>query len=399
MSLWWIILTGIIAIIIITTTTFWREAWSQLRSAAIQDYNERRDAIYKRSQGPNKGTIVWLMNSYLPNVKAGAEITAHAVNKYLVQQGWRVIICLPDYHVPEIDGVQCIKYDKVTPESNTIFAEADVIFCQNWKPQDAIQILERFRKPIVFFMHIDKEKTDVLQTRFAVPLAVVYNSLTQKEQNPTVHESTIVRPFTPFDNFRRRDRFVQNGPVVLLNCNENKGGKTLIELAKKMRDVQFVGVTGAYSKQINDSLEAPPNLRYIPLQDDPSPIYESAGIVLMPSKSESWGRVALEAMASGVPVIVSKAGGLRESTGGAAADYCRVDDIGCWESAIRRLRGDGGAYRDAVEAGERRIETLKKATDFSEFQEWLLHRIADWKAATEELDDAFTSERPKGWEG
>lgn len=365
----------------------------------MEDYNQRRDQIYKTAVASDKkGTIVWLMHSYVPNVKAGAEITAHAVNKYLVQQGWNVIICLPDYHVPDIDGVQCIKYNKSNPEENTIFGSADVIFCQNWDTQDAIKILEPFKKPVVFFMHIDKEKTDILQNRFGVPVAVVYNSLTQREQNPTVHESTIVRPFTPFDNFRRRERFIQNGPAVLLNCNENKGGKTLIELAKKMRDVEFIGVSGAYSKQLTDSAVQLPNLRYIPLQDDPSPIYETAGVILMPSKSESWGRVALEAMACGVPVIVSKAGGLRESTAGAAADYCRVDDLGCWESAIRRLRGDGSAYRDAVEAGERRIQTLKKSADFDEFQEWLLQRIAAWKAAASDLDDAFAFERPKGWD-
>jgi glycosyltransferase involved in cell wall biosynthesis len=152
-----------------------------------------------------------------------------------------------------------------------------------------------------------------------------------------------------------------------------------------MRDVQFVGVRGAYSEQLSADL---PNLRYVPLQEDPTPIYQSASIIIMPSKSESRGRVALEAMATGVPVIVSTAGGLRECTSGAAAGYCRFDDAGCWEEQIRRLLGDGMAYRQAIEAGQRRIEALQKAKDFEDFETWLTSRIAEWRA-TRELDNVY----------
>ena len=326
----------------------------------------------QKPKGPHKGTIVWLMQSYVPNVRAGAEITAHALNQMLVAAGWRVIIVLPDYQQANIDGVECVKQGSEAMDQT--FRSADVFFCQNYDAQQAIQVLEAYRRPIVFFLHIEREKSDVLQQRFGVPVAVVYNSTTQREQNPTIHESAIIRPYIPYGDFVMRDRDLPTGPVTLLNCNDNKGGGVLIELAKRLRDVEFFGVRGSYDKQLEDV--AIRNLRYRPSAEDPRPIYAGAGIVIMPSRSESWGRVALEAMASGVPVICSKTHGLAEATGGAAAAYCRPDDIGCWTEAIQRLRGDPAAYRAAVKAGRRRIQALKAEDDFSEFEKWLESR--DW---------------------
>ncbi len=323
-----------------------------------------------KSKGPHKGTIVWLMHSYVPNVRAGAEITAHALNQMLVAAGWRVIIVLPDYQMANIDGVECIRYEQGSAAVDAVFRSADVFFCQNYDAQKAIQTLEAYGRPIVFFLHIEREKSDVLQQRFGVPVAVVYNSATQREQNPTIHESAIIRPYIPYGDFTVRDKPLPTGPVTLLNCNDNKGGGVLIELARRLRSVEFLGVRGSYDKQLEDV--AVRNLRYRPSVEDPRPIYAGAGIVIMPSRAESWGRVALEAMASGVPVICSKTHGLAEATGGAAAAYCRPDDIGCWAEAIERLRGDPAAYRDAVEAGKRRIAALAAEDDFAEFEKWLI---------------------------
>jgi glycosyltransferase involved in cell wall biosynthesis len=325
--------------------------------------------------GSQKGTITWFMHSYVPNVRAGAEITAHALNQKLLSMGWRVIVVLPDFQMADVDGVECVRYVPGDPSVNAAFTAADAIFCQNYDAQKAIRELEMYRKPIVFFMHIEREKTDVLMQRFAVPLAVVYNSETQKVQNPTVHDSTVVRPYIPYDSFAARGRDEQLGPVTLLNVNENKGGKLLVDLARRMRDVPFVGVKGAYSAQVSEDA---PNLIYRPTAEDPRPYYEAAGIYIMPSKSESWGRAALEAMSIGVPVIASTAHGIKEATGSACAAYCRVDDVMCWEENIRRLRGDSGFYRDAVQRGRERIRRLAAEDDFGPFEDWLRGMINKW---------------------
>jgi glycosyltransferase involved in cell wall biosynthesis len=327
--------------------------------------------------GGYKGTITWFMHSYVPNVRAGAEITAHALNQKLLGMGWRVIVVLPDFQASDIDGVECIRYEAGSPEVDEAFGMADVIFCQNYDAHKAIFDLEHYHKPIVFFMHNEREKTEMLMQRFSMPIAVVYNSETQKVQNPTVHDATVFRPFIPYDAFAARGRDEQLGPVTLLNVNENKGGKLLVELARRMRDIPFVGVRGAYAEQVADY--DVPNLTYKPTAIDPRPYYEAAGIYIMPSKNESWGRAALEAMSIGVPVIASTTHGIKEATGGACAAYCRVDDVMCWEENIRRLRGDIGFYRDAVQRGRERIARLASEDDFGPFEDWLRGMINKWK--------------------
>lgn len=70
-----------------------------------------------------------------------------------------------------------------------------------------------------------------------------------------------------------------------------------------------------------------------------------AAIVLIPSHSETFGLVALEAAASGVPVIARATGGLREAvidgvTGVLVGDDGDGDDPAAWAAQIERLLAD-----------------------------------------------------------
>jgi glycosyltransferase involved in cell wall biosynthesis len=55
------------------------------------------------------------------------------------------------------------------------------------------------------------------------------------------------------------------------------------------------------------------SVRFEPFQDDPAPLYRWADVVVVPSRRpESLGRVAIEAMAHGRPVLAAAIGGLTE---------------------------------------------------------------------------------------
>ena len=323
---------------------------------------------------PQKAHLAWIMHSYVPTVKAGSEITAHELNKYLLTQGYRISVFVRDYKVPSYEGVDIYRLpDKIATAPSYIqevFKSADAIGCQNYNGYDGILFAEELQKPILFFLHVEFEKIEILQQKFNVPIFAVYNSITQKQALPTIHESCTVRPHIDYKKYKQ---IRKDNPryITLLNCNKNKGGDVLVKLAKMMPEYNFLGVHGAYMKQVKGTA---PNLTYMQTQDDPTTVYAKSIAVIMPSKAESWGRVALEGMASGIPVIVGDTPGLREATGG-KAPVCHQNDIDCWMSEIKKAVTKGPEREGMINGGLERIKELESYTDFADFDNWFMTKV------------------------
>jgi glycosyltransferase involved in cell wall biosynthesis len=74
-------------------------------------------------------------------------------------------------------------------------------------------------------------------------------------------------------------------------------------------------------------------------QSDVARYLREADIVAIPSRWEGFGLQAVEAMASGVPVVASDIPPLREVLGDAAL-FVPPDDVGAWRSALVELAPD-----------------------------------------------------------
>jgi len=148
--------------------------------------------------------------------------------------------------------------------------------------------------------------------------------------------------------------------VTLVNLNESKGAHVFYALAERMPDIRFLGVIGAYGEQTVRDL---PNVEIRPHGTDMRAVYGSTRLLLMPSSYESWGRVGVEAMCSGIPVIAHPTPGLLEALGDAGT-FCDRDDLDSWEVAVRRLL-EGRRWVSASRRATARAAQLDPAEDLN----------------------------------
>ncbi|SMG35156.1 glycosyltransferase [Agreia pratensis] len=88
-------------------------------------------------------------------------------------------------------------------------------------------------------------------------------------------------------------------------------------------------------------------------------LLRQARVVLIPSHSETYGLVALEAAASRVPVVAAASGGLREAViDGVTGIVLDSRDPQVWAQAITRLISDGDEAKALSMKARERAETL-----------------------------------------
>jgi glycosyltransferase involved in cell wall biosynthesis len=117
---------------------------------------------------------------------------------------------------------------------------------------------------------------------------------------------------------------------VFINPTPVKGVEFMLELAKALPKENFIFV-GNWASESPANM--PANVRFQPRQKNLSEVFKAAHGVLMPSVwQEAFGRVPLEAMAVGVPVITSDRGALPETVGDGG--LCLPLEVKSWVEAL-----------------------------------------------------------------
>jgi glycosyltransferase involved in cell wall biosynthesis len=123
--------------------------------------------------------------------------------------------------------------------------------------------------------------------------------------------------------------------------------------------IEMIGI-GPMDKPVAAKL-APPRPEAVVWTDfgpreDVRKAYDRSGIVLMPSRFEPFGLVAVEAMACGRPVIAGRTGGLMDIVAhGQTGETVEVDDIQGSADAICRLASDPGLLDRLGDSGRIRV--------------------------------------------
>ena len=121
--------------------------------------------------------------------------------------------------------------------------------------------------------------------------------------------------------------------------------------------LMIVGVSGTVFRAIRVPHEME-RVRFIGYLDDETlaGLYANATVFVLPSQDEGFGLPALEAMASGTPVIVSDGGALPEVIGNAGMRFCLADPCGLKHVLKECLRNT----RLRAELSEKGLERAKK---------------------------------------
>lgn len=119
-----------------------------------------------------------------------------------------------------------------------------------------------------------------------------------------------------------RERVAPNGERVLLHISNFRKVKRIPDVlrvfARVCERVPAVlllageGPEWAEARELAKSLGVMDRVHFLGRQDEVASLFSLADVFLLPSEKESFGLVALEAMASGVPVVGTTAGGIPE---------------------------------------------------------------------------------------
>lgn len=302
--------------------------------------------------------ILGFMHAYVGHGReAGAETTMANLLESLVEDGWTVDVLLDrayeNYTEPYYHNDVLVMPHTADDTLNVIAPNYDMIISQLDGSERATYVAQANNLPVVHLVHNTMWQTEgylgegcdfaVYNTQWVAdfheankskPLIMVYRPEEKRtdimfRQN---HEwdSAVVHPqIDP-------KRYVTEGAhdcITQINMFENKNPCVFWELAERMPHKKFLCVLGGYGEQWLGDL---PNVEIIENTPDIRSVYTRTRVLLMPSFYESFGRVAIEAAASGIPCIASPTEGLFEALGPMGL-YAEPTDVDMWQRTIEYL--------------------------------------------------------------
>lgn len=306
--------------------------------------------------------IVARVHLYPPSHCAGAERMLHAMLRALVERGHRVQVHLSRHgrtRTPyALDGVEIFPRDSADWQAEA--GKADVLMTHLDNTSTVISAAIAYDKPLVQVLHNTHAPTRMWAN--CRNDLLVYNTEWMRDELGDHPNGIVVHP--PVFPHEYRGTSSGADKVTLVNLNYAKGGLIFAQLASLMPDVEFLGVEGAYGEQLLPNL---PNVELRAHGADMRQVYSDSHVVLMPSSYESYGRVGVEAMCSGIPVIATATPGLQEALGTAGIFIEPNARVTRWQTMLRSLLRDPEAYYDRQVLAKAHVASLTPDVELTAF--------------------------------
>ncbi len=207
------------------------------------------------------------------------------------------------------------------------------------------------------------------------PIQCIYNFV----------DTNTFRPLSPMEV---RHCFAPSGEKVLLHISNFRKVKRISDVIQIFSTVESQipsrlimigeGPELQPARELVYKLKLEDKVRFFGKQDEVAPLFAAADIFLLPSAKESFGLVALEAMACGVPVIGSTAGGIPEVvTHGETGYLSQVGDIEDMARNVLTLLQDDEQYEKMSIAARVRSQEKFNIRDKVQEYEALYRKLTD----------------------
>lgn len=324
--------------------------------------------------------VLAYVHGYLPHLPAGSETMLHEMLLALRAAGHEVAVA-----VVALDRVLAVtgtdwEVDGIPVHACAGTAVADE-FVLDWQPDalishhqhatHAIDLAHGFDIKCAVMFHNDFPQAHQLMRR-RPDLAVLNTHWLNRRLAPAVLgvRSVIVHP--PVD--RDRHRATPGDAVTMVNLYRMKGPEVLWRLARSCPDLKFLGVKGGYGTQVVHRGRA--NIEIIEsTQDMPGEVWSRTKVLIIPSRYESYGKVGVEAAASGIPTIAANTPGLTESLGPGGTLISRTNPL-AWHRRLRALMDDDDEWERASAAALARSDAIEAGR---------VEEMAAWVQAVERL--------------
>lgn len=299
----------------------------------VQDPLPRGDRV--RVSG-RKIRVLAVVHGWFPYLAAGSERMLQHMLDALPREDFEVEVL--SFGIGDVRGKQ-VPYEYEGTTVHTGFKapiEPDIIVTHHGPgSRVCISMLEEFpHAAIVAVFH--NERYDIPDI---LGLEADLNVFNTKWVKDTIgHPGIVVHPPLEYDRHHVDEI---GGQITLVNLQENKGVQLFNRLAREMPNTQFLGVHGTHGEQ--EPEYGLPNLEILPVVQDMRPVWAKSRVVLMPSGYESYGMVAAEACASGIPVVAHPTPGLLECLGGAGI-FVHRDDVEGYKRVLNLLLTDQNHY-------------------------------------------------------
>src|SRR5688572_2589385 len=250
------------------------------------------------------------------------------------------VLSYPLFEYPPYDLVLATKMAEVTARYNLDILHVHYAIPHSISAYLAKMMLTDRKIPFVTTLHgtditlVGNDRSYLPITRFGIEQSDAVTAVSQYLRQRTIEEFQIERPISVIPNFVNCDTYSRATEGSLRRRYAKDGESIFIHISnfrpvKRVEDV--IGVFARVRQEcpaklllVGDGPERPKaewladtqgvsqDVLFLGKQNEMAPLLSIADILLLPSENESFGLVALEAMACEVPVVATKIGGLPE---------------------------------------------------------------------------------------